>query len=315
VGAGDRGVTLHAPVLLEEAIGQLCIQPNGVYVDGTFGRGGHSQVILSQLGTGGRLFAMDRDPDAVKAADLLAQRDRRLVVEHGSFESLGKFLKQQGVSGDVDGILLDLGISSPQLADPDRGFSFQVDGPLDMRMDPERGESAASWINSAAEKSISTVLFRYGEENSARKIARAICERRTVQSIETTLELAQLIESVVPRRPGRKHPATKSFQAIRIYINRELEALEKVLPQALDGLCIGGRLCVISFHSLEDRVVKRFLRGHSRVDPALAQLPVVPESAQPRMRLPVRAIRSGELELSRNPRARSATLRVGECIA
>ncbi len=308
-------MTLHAPVLLEEAIGQLSIQPNGVYVDGTFGRGGHSQAILSHLGTGGRLFAMDRDPDAVKAADLLAARDRRLIVKHGSFGALSAFLKAYDVFGKVDGILLDLGISSPQLADPDRGFSFQIDGPLDMRMDPARGETAAGWINSAAEKAISNVLFRYGEENSARRIARAICERRAEQPIETTLELAQLIESVVPRRPGRKHPATKSFQAIRIYINGEIEELAKGLSEALDALCIGGRLCVISFHSLEDRVVKRFLRDHSRVDPALAQLPIVPDSARPRMRLPSKAIRPGPAELERNPRARSATLRVGECIA
>ena len=300
-------MTLHAPVLLEEAIGQLSIQPNGIYVDGTFGRGGHSQAILSHLGTGGRLFAMDRDPDAVKAADLLAARDRRLIVEHGSFGALSAFLKAYDVFGKVDGILLDLGISSPQLADPDRGFSFQIDGPLDMRMDPARGETAAAWINSAAEKAISNVLFRYGEENSARRIARAICERRAEQPIETTLELARLIESVVPRRPGRKHPATKSFQAIRIYINGEIEELAKGLSEALDALCIGGRLCVISFHSLEDRVVKRFLRDHSRVDPALAQLPIVPDSARPRMRLPVKAIRPGAAELERNPRARSAT--------
>jgi 16S rRNA (cytosine1402-N4)-methyltransferase len=184
-----------------------------------------------------------------------------------------------------------------------------------MRMDPASGESAASWINSAPEKAISTVLFRYGEENAARKIARAICERRAEQPIQTTLELAQLIESVVPRRPGHKHPATKSFQAIRIYVNRELEELDSGLAQALDALRIGGHLCVISFHSLEDRIVKRFLRDHSRIDPALAQLPVVPESARPRMRLPVKAIRPGQSELERNPRARSATLRVGECIA
>ena len=308
-------MTLHAPVLLEEAIEQLCVQPNGVYVDGTFGRGGHSQAILSHLSTGGRLFAMDRDPDAVKAAVLLAARDCRLVVEQASFATLSALLKKHGVFGAVDGILLDLGVSSPQLADPGRGFSFQVDGPLDMRMDPARGESAGDWINSAAEKAISNVLFQYGEENSARKIARAICERRAQQPIETTLELAQLIESVVPRRPGRKHPATKSFQAIRIYINQEIEELNKGLSQALDALRVGGRLCVISFHSLEDRIVKRFLRDNSRVDPALAQLPVVPDSARPRLRLPAKSIRSGQPELERNPRARSATLRVGECIA
>jgi 16S rRNA (cytosine1402-N4)-methyltransferase len=308
-------VTLHAPVLLEDAIEQLSIAPNGVYVDGTFGRGGHSQAILSRLGTGGRLFAMDRDPDAVKAADLLATGDHRLVAKHGNFGALRVFLEEYGVFGAVDGILLDLGVSSPQLGDPARGFSFQLDGPLDMRMDPARGESAADWINSATEKAIANVLFRYGEENSARRIARAICAHRTEQPVETTLGLARIIQSVVPSRPGRKHPATKSFQAIRIYINREIDELNQGLSQALDALRIGGRLCVISFHSLEDRIVKRFLRDHSRVDPALAKLPFVPESARPRMRLPTKSIRPGHKELERNSRARSATLRVGECIA
>jgi 16S rRNA (cytosine1402-N4)-methyltransferase len=308
-------VTLHAPVLLGEAIEQLRIQSDGVYVDGTFGRGGHSQEILNRLGTGGRLFAMDRDPEAVKAADLLAARDPRLIIEQGCFGSLSAFLEKYDVFGAVDGILLDLGVSSPQLADPDRGFSFQHEGPLDMRMDPDRGESAGDWINSATEREIANVLFKFGEENAARKIARAICERRSENPLRTTADLVRTIESVLSRRPGRKHPATKSFQAIRIHINREIEELNKGLAQALEALRIGGRLCVISFHSLEDRIVKRFLRDHARIDPALAKLPFVPESARPRMRLPAKAIRSGASELERNPRARSATLRVGECIA
>jgi 16S rRNA (cytosine1402-N4)-methyltransferase len=302
-------------VLLEETVEQLSIVPGGVYVDGTFGRGGHSQRILSQLGQGGRLLALDRDPDAVEAGHALAARDHRFLIEHGSFGQLSEFLKKHNAFGEVDGIVLDLGVSSPQLEDPERGFSFQSEGPLDMRMDPSRGESARDWINAAGEKEIVDVLFRYGEENFARRIARAICAQRTEKPIETTAELARVVESAAPRRAGRKHPATKTFQAIRIHVNRELEALEQGLAQSLDAVRPGGRLCVISFHSLEDRMVKRFFRDHSRVDPALARLPRIPDSAQPRLRLPAKAIRADARELERNPRARSATLRVAERIA
>ena len=305
----------HAPVLLEETIRQLCIVPDGVYVDGTFGRGGHCQAILGQLGAGGRLFAMDRDPDAVLAGDALAARDRRLVVEQGSFGELHKFLERHGVFGAVNGILLDLGVSSPQLEDASRGFSFQLDGPLDMRMDPSGAESARDWLTTASAREITDVLLRYGEESRAKRIARAICEHRVERPIETTIELSRLIEMVVPRRPGGRHPATKSFQAIRMFINKEMETLEKGLSEALDALRMGGRLCVISFHSLEDRMVKRFLRDNARVDPALAKLPTIPDSAQPRLRLPTKAIRPGAPEVERNPRARSATLRVGERLA
>jgi 16S rRNA (cytosine1402-N4)-methyltransferase len=320
----------HTPVLLEETLEQLNIREDGLYVDGTFGRGGHGEAILSRLGPGGRLFALDRDPEAVKVGNALAERDRRLVIEQGSFGELEGFLERHGASGAVNGVLLDLGVSSPQLEDSNRGFSFQLDGPLDMRMDPAAPESARDWVNAASEKSIADVLFRYGEETAARKIARVICERRVEQPIETTGDLARLIARVRPRRAGARdwstkrsatkrsstrHPATKTFQAIRIHINRELEALELGLSQALDALTPGGRLCAISFHSLEDRIVKRFLRDNARVDPKLARLPVVPESARPRLRLPTKAIRPGPVELERNPRARSATLRVGERLA
>jgi 16S rRNA (cytosine1402-N4)-methyltransferase len=308
-------VIAHIPVLLEEAVGQLLIRKDGIYVDGTFGRGGHSQAILNRLGTDGKLLAMDRDLEAVQAGEALAARDSRFVIEHESFGRLGAFLERHGAVGAVNGVLLDLGVSSPQLEDSHRGFSFQLDGPLDMRMDQSASESAGDWIDSAAEKSISEVLFRYGEESAARRIARAICQRRAERPIESTRELAQLIETVVPRRKGRKHPATKTFQAIRIHINHEMEALEQGLAQALDALRPGGRLCVISFHSLEDRIAKRFLRDNARVDPALARLPVVPDSARPRLRLPTRAIRPEPAELEQNPRARSATLRVGERLA
>jgi 16S rRNA (cytosine1402-N4)-methyltransferase len=303
------------PVLLEEAVGQLSIKENGIYIDGTFGRGGHSRAILSRLGTGGRLLAMDRDPEAIRAGEALASADPRFVIEHESFGRIGAFAEKHGVVGAVSGVFLDLGVSSPQLENPQRGFSFQRDGPLDMRMDPSVNSSAGDWINNASEKAIVDVLFRFGEESAARKIARKICRQRAERPLESTRELAQLIENVVPRRKGGKHPATKTFQAIRIHVNRELETLETGLAQAADVLCPGGRLCVISFHSLEDRIVKCFLRDNARVDPALSRLPVVPDSVRPRLRLPSRAIRPGATELERNPRARSATLRVGERLA
>jgi 16S rRNA (cytosine1402-N4)-methyltransferase len=308
-------VSSHVPVLLEEAVDQLAIVSDGLYVDCTFGRGGHCRAILDQLGADGRVFAMDRDSDAVQAGDELAASDPRLFIEHESFAHLRDFLERRGVFGTVDGILLDLGVSSPQLDDAKRGFSFQLDGPLDMRMDTTRPQTAADWLNTAAEKAITKVLLAYGEERAARRIARAICEHRAERPFRSTAELAELIETVVRRRPGRKHPATKSFQAIRIFINQEMEELENGLVQALDALRIGGRLCVISFHSLEDRMVKRFLRDNARVDPALSRLPVIPDAARPRLRLPTKAIRAGLAEVAGNPRARSATLRVGERLA
>jgi len=305
-------VILHEPVLLEEVLEHLAIKPDGQYFDGTFGRGGHSQAILDRLGPAGRLYAMDRDPAAVRVGADLAGRDRRFVIEQESFGQLRSYLEKFDVFGKLNGILLDLGVSSPQLDDAQRGFSFQADGPLDMRMDPGVSPSAAEWLNTVPEKEIVRVLFRDGEEKDARRIARAICQYRQDKPIKTTRELAVLIEKVVPRRQGGKHPATKTFQGIRIHINDELQVLDDTLPVALDALAPGGRLCVISFHSLEDRRVKRFMRNNARVDPALAQLPVVPKSAQPRLRLPARAVRAGADEIARNPRSRSATLRVGE---
>ena len=302
----------HVPVLRDEALEQMAIRPDGCYVDGTFGRGGHSRAILQQLGSAGRLLAMDRDPAAVTVGEALAARDSRFVMGHGRFSEMKQFATQRRVAGKLDGILLDLGMSSPQLDDVRRGFSFSQDGPLDMRMDPGTGVSAADWLNSATEQEIAKVLRNLGEERSARRLARAICEQRKVQPIETTRQLAAVIERVSPRRPGQKHPATRTFQAIRMHINQELQELERVLPDTLDLLASGGRLCVISFHSLEDRLVKRFLRDNSRVDPELSQLPVVPLAAQPKLRLPTGAIRPGPEEIATNPRSRSATLRVGE---
>lgn len=309
---GGGGVISHVPVLLEETVEQLCIRSNGLYVDGTFGRGGHARAILRQLGPDGRLLAMDRDPEAVEAGRSMAATDRRFEIERGNFRALRGLLEKRGMLGEVSGLLLDLGVSSPQLDDADRGFSFQADGPLDMRMDPDVGRSASDWLNTASEDSIRKVLHRLGEERAAARIARAICTRREERPLQTTGELASLIESVLRRKPGARHPATKTFQAIRIFINGELDALEAALADSLDVLAPGGRLSVISFHSLEDRIVKRFLRDNARVDPALSRMPVIPASAEPRLRLPTRAIRPDAAELEMNPRARSATLRVGE---
>jgi 16S rRNA (cytosine1402-N4)-methyltransferase len=297
--------------LRDEVLEHLVVRPDGAYLDGTFGRGGHSRAILAQLADGGCLYALDRDPAAVSAGQALAAADPRLTLTHGHFGALGDCLERFG-AGLLDGILLDLGVSSPQLDDPARGFSFMRDGPLDMRMDPGAGQSAADWLNAATEQEIARVLRRLGEEQAAARIARAIGRRRQERRINTTGELAALIEDVVPRRPGGRHPATRSFQAIRMHVNRELEELAAALEQAPGHLKRGGRLCVISFHSLEDRLVKRFFRDHSRVDPALARLPVVPAAARPQLMLVNRAIRPDAAELAANPRSRSATLRVVE---
>jgi 16S rRNA (cytosine1402-N4)-methyltransferase len=300
------------PVLKDEVLQFLAIRPDGLYVDGTFGRGGHSRAILEQLGPAGRLLALDRDPDAVAVGRRLQTDDSRFQIVHSAYSALGDVLAAEGLAGRVDGILLDVGVSSPQLEDPARGFAFRATGPLDMRMDPGSGVSAADWLNAADEAEIAAVLWRFGEERSARRITRAIAEARAIAPIRTTTQLAGLIERVVRGEPGR-HPATRTFQAIRIHINRELEELEAVLAAARGSLAVGGRLCVISFHSLEDRLVKRFLRDHSRVDPALRALPVVPASALPDLALlTTRAVRASEAEVARNPRSRSAVLRAAE---
>jgi 16S rRNA (cytosine1402-N4)-methyltransferase len=305
-------VVLHVPVLKDEVLQFLAIRPDGVYVDGTFGRGGHSRAILEQLGPVGRLLALDRDPDAVAVAQDLEKQDPRFRIVHSAYSALAEVLEAQAVAGRVDGILLDIGVSSPQLEDPARGFAFRADGPLDMRMDPGSGPSAAEWLNAADEAEIAGVLWRFGEERSSRRIARAIVSERATAPVNTTARLAAIIAAEIRGLPGR-HPATRSFQAIRMHINRELPELEAVLRAALAGLAAGGRLCVISFHSLEDRIVKRFLRDHSRVDPALRALPVVPASAQPDLQLlTTRAVRASEAEVARNPRSRSAVLRAAE---
>ncbi|MDH4021744.1 MAG: 16S rRNA (cytosine(1402)-N(4))-methyltransferase RsmH [Gammaproteobacteria bacterium] len=300
------------PVLKDEVLQFLAIRPDGVYVDGTFGRGGHARAILARLGPAGRLLALDRDPAAVAVARELEKQDPRFRIVHSAYSALSDVLAAQGLAGRVDGILLDIGVSSPQLEDPARGFAFRVDGPLDMRMDPGSGPSAAEWLDAADEAEIASVLWRYGEERSSRRIARAIVAARATAPISTTARLAAVIGAEIRGEPGR-HPATRSFQAIRMHINRELPELEAVLRAALAALAVGGRLCVISFHSLEDRIVKRFLRDHARVDPALRALPVVPDSARPVLELlTTRAVRASEAEVARNPRSRSAVLRAAE---
>ncbi|MFP5409449.1 MAG: 16S rRNA (cytosine(1402)-N(4))-methyltransferase RsmH [Gammaproteobacteria bacterium] len=300
----------HVPVLAHEAVAALAIRPDGVYVDGTFGRGGHSRLILQQLGPAGRLVALDRDPAAIRAGEGL--RDARLTLKRAAFSRLGAVLDELGVA-KVDGVLLDIGVSSPQLDDAARGFSFRFDAPLDMRMDPDSGVSAADWLATADEGEISEVIRSYGEERFAKSIARALVAARQKEAIRTTGRLAELIAAAVKRREPGQHPATRSFQAIRIHINRELEELSAVLPQCVDRLNPGGRLAVISFHSLEDRIVKRYLRDEAQGEQAPPRLPIPAAMLKPgRLRLVGRAQHAGKAELAANPRARSAVLRVAE---
>ena len=304
-----QGAFEHEPALLEETVRGLALDPEGRYVDATFGRGGHSRAILAGLGAGGRLHAIDCDPQAVQSGRSLALQDSRFSIEHGNFRRLAQSLERRGWRGKTDGILFDLGVSLPQLADPDRGFSLRSGGPLDMRMNPTEGQSAAEWLNRAPQGEIARVIRTCGEEPQARRIAGAICRNRP---IATCAGLARLVSSAVKKsRPGI-HPATRTFMALRIFVNAELEALEDALPQAVNNLRPRGRLCVIAFHSLEDRIVKRFMRNASRVPPPLARLPSVPSAAGPLLKAVGGMQRCGEAERRRNPRARSARLRVAE---
>ena len=299
----------HVPVLLEEAVAALRVRPDGIYVDGTFGRGGHSAAILALLGVRGRLLAFDQDPAAL-AANALA--DRRLELIHGRFSTMKAELGARGVTR-VAGVLLDLGVSSPQLDEAHRGFSFSADGPLDMRMDPTRGETAAGWLNRATEQEIREVIGTYGEERFAKQVAGAIVAARSREPFRTTRQLAEVVGGAVRTREPGKHPATRTFQALRIHVNQELAELEMTLPQAVDLLEPGGRLAVISFHSLEDRIVKNFMREAATADRLPRGLPVrAKDLPQPRLRLVGRAIRPSAAEVEANPRARSATLRVAE---
>jgi len=300
----------HQPVLLDEAILSLRVRGNGFYLDGTFGRGGHSRVILARLTGQGRLFALDRDPQAVMAGTRDLGGDNRFRIARANFAEMDRLLQEWSMAHRLDGILLDIGVSSPQLDDPERGFSFREDGPLDMRMNPMRGAAAAEWLAVATEREISRVLWEFGEERHARRIARSIVKARQDQKLETTSQLARLIEDTIGRRE-RKHPATRSFQAIRIFINDELANLAAGLDAAIGQLRPEGRLVVISFHSLEDRLVKRTLREAARPGRVRRNVPAHPDQV-PRMRLIGKAIRSSEHEISVNPRARSAVMRVAE---
>ena len=304
----------HASVLLAEAVEGLAVKSHGCYVDATFGRGGHSAAVLDRLGPEGRLIAIDKDPEAVEAARRRFGADPRFTIRHGSFAGLGGYLEECGLLGRVDGLLLDLGVSSPQLDEARRGFSFLREGPLDMRMDVSRGLSAAEWLARVEVGELARVLRRYGEERHAGRIARAIVAARESGPIRTTTRLAAVIAEAMPGRPDpHKHPATRSFQAIRIFLNRELEDLERVLADAPAILARGGRLVAISFHSLEDRMVKRFMKQAARPGADLpARLPVPASELRASMRLIGRARRAGEAEIEANPRARSAVLRIAE---
>ena len=312
----------HTPVLLKEALNGLAIRKDGKYVDCTFGRGGHSRAILAGLGAGGRLLALDRDARAIELARERHGGDSRVAAMRACFSGLRAALAEQPGfgAGAVDGVLLDLGVSSAQLDDPERGFSFRLDGRLDMRMDTSAGFTARDWIRDAPAGEMTQVFRRYGEERFARAIAAAIVARRERTPIDTTVDLAALVESTLARvaphpRPAWKrerHPATRVFQAIRIVVNRELEELEAVLPQCLQALAAGGRLVVISFHSLEDRIVKRFMREQERADPWPSEIPVAAAQIQPKLRRVGAAVKPGDEESAANPRARSAVLRVAE---
>ncbi|MGA7178805.1 MAG: 16S rRNA (cytosine(1402)-N(4))-methyltransferase RsmH [Thiobacillaceae bacterium] len=304
---------VHVPVLAREALEALSIKPAGRYVDATFGRGGHSRLILQQLGPEGSLLALDQDPAAVEAGKEI--RDPRFTLVQSRFSQIGNVLAENGWER-VDGILLDIGVSSPQLGEAERGFSFRQDGPLDMRMNPEQGTSAADWLAVAEEKEIEEVVRNYGEERFARQIARAIAQAGATTPIHRTAQLAQIIAGAVRSREPGQHPATRTFQALRIYLNQELEELKAALPVCVRSLLPSGRLVVISFHSLEDRIVKRFMREEAAGEQAPAKLPVRAANLKPgRLRLIGRAIRASEQEVAANPRARSAVLRVAERVA
>ncbi len=309
----DNGTAAHVPVLLNAVLAGLKIRPAGFYIDGTFGRGGHSKAILNELGANGRLMAIDRDPDAIAAADDALLADPRFELVRGEIAELDSIASDRQLEGRIDGMLFDLGVSSPQLDRAERGFSFQHDGPLDMRMDPDRGESAATWLGKVSEQELRRVLRIYGEEKQASRIAAAIVAARGAAPIETTGRLASVVATAVPAAAAqRKHPATKTFQAIRIFLNAELEQLERGLDASLGLLKKGGRLVVISFHSLEDRIVKRFMRDHSRESEQYRGMPDVPPEHRPAFRLVGRAQAADAHELDANPRSRSARLRIAE---
>lgn len=304
---------------MDEVIDALNIRADGYYIDATFGRGGHSREILQRLGPQGRLLAFDKDPDAVKAASTDFVEDERFEIIQGSFTMLMQHVKQhEQLQAQIAGVLFDFGVSSPQLDDAERGFSFRFDAPLDMRMNPEEGQTVAEWLNKAGETEIANVIYEYGEERASRRIAKYIVNERVENPIETTTQLAELVRRAVSSKKSRHrgkdiHPATKTFQALRIFINRELDEIKEVLPQAVNVLCSGGRLAAISFHSLEDRIVKRFMRDESLPKEYPLELPVMPDDSNVKIKRVGKKIRATEEEIKENSRARSAVLRVAEC--
>jgi 16S rRNA (cytosine1402-N4)-methyltransferase len=312
VNAEEGSQNCHTPVLLRAVIAGLDIQPDACYMDGTFGRGGHSSEILKRLHSGGRLIAIDRDPAAVAAVNPALKRDPRFEIVKDEIANIRQVAAERNLLGKLAGLLLDLGVSSPQLDDPERGFSFRGDGLLDMRMDPTIGVSASDWLATVDEKELKRVLLRFGEERFAGRIAKAIVSARAEKPVRRTRELADIIAAAVPARGPGKHPATKTFQAIRIHLNDELRQLEQALDASIELLAPGGRLCVIAFHSLEDRRVKRFMRNAAREPEAYRGLPVIPEDQRPPFRLVGKARIANEEEVLANPRARSARLRIAE---
>jgi len=310
------GAGTHLPVMPDDVLSGLAIRQNGIYIDCTFGRGGHSRIILEALGADGRLLALDKDASAVTSSAAAAlQEDARFEIEQASFAYLEDIVRRHGWLGEVAGVLMDLGVSSPQLDQPERGFSFLKDGALDMRMDVNQGITAAQWLADVAEQELAFVLKQYGEERFARRIARAVVEQRAIEPIATTRQLAELVEQAVPVREKKRHPATRCFQAIRIVINQELDDLKMALEQAVTALKPAGRLVVIAFHSLEDRIVKRFLRDEAQGGRFPRGLPVPIDAYRPRLKLTGKAQRAGAREVAVNVRARSAILRVAERLA
>jgi 16S rRNA (cytosine1402-N4)-methyltransferase len=309
VGVGE--LDEHTPVLVDEAISALALRADGLYVDATFGRGGHTANILRNLGEKGRVIAIDRDPDAITAGKTRFAGETRLSLVHADFAKMDAIVRAQTVHTGCDGILFDLGVSSPQLDDPARGFSFSHDGPLDMRMDPTCGQPVSVWLAHAGLDEIRNVIATLGEERFARRIAVEIVRTREAQPLRRTAELASLVTRCVPREAG-KHPATRTFQALRMFINDELGQIERALEQAMNLLNLGGRLVAISFHSLEDRLVKRFITSHSQLDPALDRLPVIPAGMVPPLKRVGRKQRAGAAEVAGNVRSRSAVLRVAQ---
>ena len=304
----------HIPVLLNEAITGLNIKKNGIYIDGTFGRGGHSKEILKALDEKGHLFAIDRDLQAIDEIDSEFENDLRFELIKDDMSELKNIVKEKSLSGKIDGVIFDLGVSSPQLDQASRGFSFQKDGPLDMRMDTTKGITAAEWLSSVSEDELRKVLFQYGEEKFSSRIARNIIKNRNTASLNSTFDLVNIITQALPKMYFKKHPATKTFQAIRIYINDELSQLESALNASLELLRSGGRLCVISFHSLEDRIVKRFIKNASLESKQYRGLPDVPVEFQPKLKIIGKAVRASIAEIGMNVRSRSAVLRIAERI-